>query len=515
MTLRPYKLQLVSWLLMLTRWISTLAVRAEQAFASVPLPFHALTRPPRLPALPSGPQPIAKRGGYGAFLLEDRDLVLRIVHALAHDPSISVPVCAKIRVLDDRDATVELAIAIAEAGAAMLTVHGRTRMEKKQDCRHADWDTIARIRAALPHVPVLANGGIHHAYDFARCMATTGVEGVLSSEAALESPGMWSGGIHWPTGRVHTQLEMAHRYIQVSFQLHTLYATVRSHTLKILQGALTEHVDLRDRAVDIGVQFEGLHAVVQELASRFGVALPGLHDPAPVGRALDPSKLLQFRTVSGEATIEPTNAQAWLAEHSSMGDVGSDAITQCHAIWRTLCPQAAAFCLTGPGKPATPGHAPDYSQAIGPAFRGGHLAGAWIGDRLVLHKGTVAAPHMKHVMKSARRAFKRHHVNTRILEEMRISVEPEVPAIPQPVPVPAGTRCVLPPVAPRAGDAAPSTPDQQATLLHMTSGPPHQQAAWLATWAPPLQFPQAGRWYWRHHKHVLAGEMEASREHTW
>ena len=74
-------------------------------------------------------QYIAKRGGYGAFLLEKPDMCVAIVKAL-HE-NLSIPVTCKIRVLQDVDATVELATRLQDAGCQILTVHGRTKEQNK------------------------------------------------------------------------------------------------------------------------------------------------------------------------------------------------------------------------------------------------------------------------------------------------------------------------------------------------------------------------------------------------
>merc|ERR1719219_2343659 len=89
------------------------------------------------------PQNIARRGHYGAFLLEETELVCSLIKKL-HD-ELSVPVCAKIRILKDDEATIELVKRIEQAGAAILTVHGRTIKEKKNLTKECNWKIIKRI----------------------------------------------------------------------------------------------------------------------------------------------------------------------------------------------------------------------------------------------------------------------------------------------------------------------------------------------------------------------------------
>lgn len=76
------------------------------------------------------PQGIAKRGHYGAFLMEELDLLTAIVSKLSAE--LSVPVTCKTRIYHDFNRTIRLMETLVNAGASLLTVHGRTREEKKQ-----------------------------------------------------------------------------------------------------------------------------------------------------------------------------------------------------------------------------------------------------------------------------------------------------------------------------------------------------------------------------------------------
>lgn len=131
------------------------------------------------------PQGIARKGNYGAFLLEKTSLLERIVLNLSGN--LAVPVTCKIRLLSTLDATLDLARRLEKAGCAMLTVHGRTKEEMKDRIGMVDWEAIKLIREAVK-IPVIANGGLATFDDVAKCVAATGVAGVMSSEALLENP---------------------------------------------------------------------------------------------------------------------------------------------------------------------------------------------------------------------------------------------------------------------------------------------------------------------------------------
>ena len=136
------------------------------------------------------PQVIARRGRYGAFLLQEFDLLEDIVSTLSQN--LAVPVTCKIRILPEWDQTLALAKLLERSGCSLLTVHGRTKEEKGNLIKHANWEWIRRIKQELV-IPVFANGSIGRFEDIQECLDATGCDGVMSSEAVLENPALFAG----------------------------------------------------------------------------------------------------------------------------------------------------------------------------------------------------------------------------------------------------------------------------------------------------------------------------------
>lgn len=140
---------------------------------------------------------IAKKGG-GAGLIRDPDLAVRIVEAVAQ--AVQVPVTVKTRLgwcCDDSD-PVAWCRQLEQAGAQLVTVHGRTRDQGFKG--QADWQAIRAIKAALS-VPVIANGDITSPEDALRCIHETGADGVMVGRGTMGAP--------WLTGQIEAAL--AHR----------------------------------------------------------------------------------------------------------------------------------------------------------------------------------------------------------------------------------------------------------------------------------------------------------------
>ena len=88
-------------------------------------------------------------------------------------------------------ATLDLCRAIEATGVSMLTVHGRTVESNKLFVGSTNWEIIRQIKQTVS-IPVIANGGIANYSDAIRCLHETGCDGVMSSEALLENPKLFS-----------------------------------------------------------------------------------------------------------------------------------------------------------------------------------------------------------------------------------------------------------------------------------------------------------------------------------
>ena len=199
------------------------------------------------------PQGIARKGRYGAFLLDEPDLMVELVRTLSRE--LSVPVTAKLRLLPseaDRrspshEASVALCQRLADAGASALAVHGRTREQNKQYCGRADWAAIRAVVRAVD-IPVIANGGIGSAADAEACLAQTGAAAVMSSEALLENPALFCRNRDPTSGAYLDQDELASRYLDAC-EAHPPSkgaVMVRAHLFKFLHHGLKENPVLRD-----------------------------------------------------------------------------------------------------------------------------------------------------------------------------------------------------------------------------------------------------------------------------
>lgn len=136
------------------------------------------------------PQQIAKRGHYGAFLLDHPDEVYKIIGYLCNN-NLSCGVSCKIRLFNDLNQTFDLVKNLDKLGISCLCVHGRTKEENKEKIGPCNWEAIKEIKK-LVKIPVIANGGLGTFEDIDKCLEYTGCDCVMSGEKLLEMPSYFS-----------------------------------------------------------------------------------------------------------------------------------------------------------------------------------------------------------------------------------------------------------------------------------------------------------------------------------
>ncbi|MFI9308211.1 tRNA dihydrouridine synthase DusB [Streptomyces triculaminicus] len=133
------------------------------------------------------PVPKVTRKGGGSALPYKRNLLRSILREAVGNAG-DLPVTMKMRKgIDDEHMTYLDAGRIAvEEGVTAIALHGRTAAQHYSGT--ADWEAIARLKEAVPEIPVLGNGDIWSADDAVRMMRETGCDGVVVGRGCLGRP---------------------------------------------------------------------------------------------------------------------------------------------------------------------------------------------------------------------------------------------------------------------------------------------------------------------------------------
>lgn len=131
------------------------------------------------------PMPKIANSGDGSGLMRNPELAGRIVEAVVR--AVPVPVTVKCRLGWDKGSinVLDFTRRMEDSGAAMVTVHGRTRSQLYSGV--ADWDTIRKVKQQLS-IPVIANGDITGAEAALRCAKWTGADGLMIGRSTFGDP---------------------------------------------------------------------------------------------------------------------------------------------------------------------------------------------------------------------------------------------------------------------------------------------------------------------------------------
>ncbi|WP_432694924.1 tRNA dihydrouridine synthase [Marinobacterium sp. YM272] len=167
----------------------------------------------------------------GAVLLDEPELVHRIVAEVRRAVPDRIPVSAKMRLgFRDKSLALENAQAIDGAGAASLVVHARTKVEGYKPPAH--WEWIARIRESVC-LPVIANGEVWSVEDYHRCREVSGCADVMIGRGLVANPFLAlqiKGREHpgdEPWQAVLALLERFHREVMTSLSVRHIHGRLK------------------------------------------------------------------------------------------------------------------------------------------------------------------------------------------------------------------------------------------------------------------------------------------------
>lgn len=131
------------------------------------------------------PMPKIAQSGDGCGLMRTPELAGEIVKAVTK--AVEVPVTVKCRLGWDKGNinVLDFTKRMEDNGAAMVSVHGRTRAMLYSGV--ADWDMIHKVKDQLS-IPVIANGDITGGETAVKCLKRTGADGIMIGRSVFGDP---------------------------------------------------------------------------------------------------------------------------------------------------------------------------------------------------------------------------------------------------------------------------------------------------------------------------------------
>ena len=153
------------------------------------------------------PVPKIAKHNAGCSLMREPEHAASVIAAMAR--AVKIPVTVKMRAgwNDEQKNAPSLAKMVEQAGAAAVTVHGRTAAQSYSGS--ADWDLVARIADDLA-IPVFGSGDCLEPGQITARLAS-GVEGVVVGRGVLRNPWILAQAADMIAGRPPREVSMAER----------------------------------------------------------------------------------------------------------------------------------------------------------------------------------------------------------------------------------------------------------------------------------------------------------------
>lgn len=130
------------------------------------------------------PVPNVFKSGEGSALMLDPKRASAIIRGCKKSGK-AVTVKCRAGIQEDNLFAAEFARMCEDAGADMITIHGRSRSMMYDGIPY--YEEIERAKSAVS-IPVIANGGMYSLEDVEKMMERTGADGVMLARYALENP---------------------------------------------------------------------------------------------------------------------------------------------------------------------------------------------------------------------------------------------------------------------------------------------------------------------------------------
>jgi tRNA-dihydrouridine synthase B len=204
----------------------------------------------------------------GAALMKEPGRAKAIIKGMK--AATAAPVSVKLRLgWSGPDEVLEFIKVVEDAGADLVTIHGRTKEQGYAGV--ADWEMIGRAKR-LVSVPVLCNGDVHSPEAAVRALETSGCDGLLIARGGLGNPWIFRriaaalGGESVPPPAIEERVAVVREHARLhAAQYEGSMTTFRKHLVWYFKGmpGVKAH---RDRLVKVS-SLDELDAILDDLAA--------------------------------------------------------------------------------------------------------------------------------------------------------------------------------------------------------------------------------------------------------
>ena len=207
----------------------------------------------------------------GAQLMQSPEQVYKIVSAMTDGAQVPITVKMRSGIQDGSNQAMEVALACQEAGAALITIHPRSKAQKFTG--QANWDIIRELKEVL-NIPVIGNGDICTLQDYIEMKESTLCDGVMIGRGALGNPWLFQEIYNYHLGegscRGKNQAQVAFEHFQLELE-HSNY--IKNEFLRLRKSLhyyfkdFLEYEEIK-QSLQSAASNEDLYKILKDLAEQ-------------------------------------------------------------------------------------------------------------------------------------------------------------------------------------------------------------------------------------------------------
>ncbi|MBQ8451973.1 MAG: tRNA dihydrouridine synthase DusB [Clostridia bacterium] len=181
------------------------------------------------------PAPKIVRNGDGSALLKNFELAEKIIRACTKNTDKPVTVKFRIGYGASSNVATEFAQLCERAGAAAITIHGRTTAQGYAG--NVNYDAIAQAKKAVK-IPVFANGNCLNREDYLKILNETGADGIMIGRGALGRPEIFNEILTGKETKINKldQIKFHYETLLKFFHERQVVLMMRGHISSYMKG---------------------------------------------------------------------------------------------------------------------------------------------------------------------------------------------------------------------------------------------------------------------------------------